>query len=193
MRGEFLEQKRQWKKLNAREFADLTASMQSVQKLPVGQVGAKFTLPPAAAGEQPFESTCGQCHTAAALSRSLANETWMSIGAGMWNHLPLMRDPSQAPLDDMRKILAYVWEIQYMGATGNAMQGQKIFSQKRCSECHQDKSPRAGKTFTPFSMVALGWSPGRQMHQAMTDKGIRWPVLLPEDTANLVEYLNTLQ
>jgi mono/diheme cytochrome c family protein len=198
MKGEIAEQRRQWKKLNGREFADLTAYVQSVQKIPEGEAAGKFSLPEPAGGVMPFETNCGLCHSAPTLAAGLRNQTWMDIGAGMWNHAPLMRTFPPISVDEMRKILAYVWELQYMGPPGNAARGQRVFEQKRCITCHNDgstgaaKSPRPGKTFTPFSMVALGWSPGRQMHQAMMNKGVRWPYLSADDMSNLVAYLNTL-
>ena len=89
-------------------------------------------------------------------------------------------------------------ELQYMGSPGSVTQGQRTFERRKCGVCHSDAttkaplSPRPGQTFTPFSMVALGWGQGRNMHQEMIVKGVRWPRLSSTDVSNLVAYLNSL-
>jgi hypothetical protein len=42
-------------------------------------------------------------------------------------------------------------------------------------------------------MVALGWGPGRPMHQEMITKDLAWPYISPVNMANLLAFLNTLQ
>jgi hypothetical protein len=56
---------------------------------------------------------------------ALARETWMDIGAGIWNRSQKMRTVRMVASDDMRKILAYVWQLQFDGPPGNRVRGQK--------------------------------------------------------------------
>ena len=185
-----------WKTLSGRDLLDLTAYVQNLQKTVPNR---EFSLPEPAAGKSLFDKECGRCHRGpASLSTLLRNTTWMDIAAGMWNHVPNMPAVPLASADDMRKILAYTWELQYSGPPGSVTQGASTFERKKCVVCHSDSttkaplSPRPGQTFTPFSVVALGWGQGRQIHREMIGKGVRWPRLSATDVSNLVAYLNSL-
>jgi len=200
MGTEFASVNKPWPIMTGRDFMDLTAYVQNVQKL---LPESRFSLPEAASGKLAFAQNCAQCHTGPmALENRASNQTWMDLGAGMWNHAPLMKT-AQKPLpavspEDMRKILAWVWDVQYQGPHGNEAAGLRVFADAGCVSCHRSPgngapmSPRAGQKFTPWSMVALGWGPARAMHQQMLDKGMAWPKLSPENMNNLVAYLNSL-
>jgi mono/diheme cytochrome c family protein len=149
------EQGRQWQQLNARDMMDLTAFLQTLRSEAPNR---RLSLPPAAEGQAPFTQYCARCHSAGAglLQTRLRNKTWMDIGAGMWNHVPNMRGVTSVPAEDMRKILAYVWDLQYQGPAGNSEQGRRTFNNKRCITCHRDeatgqpKGPRPGQNLTVF-------------------------------------------
>jgi mono/diheme cytochrome c family protein len=196
MKKEFAGRK-EWSKLTGRDLLNLTVYFQSVQNLPRN---SQFSLPDPASGRSAEVEHCAQCHTGPqSLAILLQNKTWMDIGAGLWNHVPLLQSVPVISEADMRGILAYVWELQYRGPEGRVTRGERLFEDKGCISCHRSPSPkasamspRAGKTFTPFSMVALGWGSGREMHRQMQEKGVRWPHLSPEDVSNLVAYMNTL-
>ena len=192
MQREFLESRKQWKRLSGRDFMDLTAYIRSVQKVEAGETANELSLPDSDRGKALYSANCVSCHTGAmALETRLRNKTWMDIGAGMWNHVPLLPTISAVSTEDMRRILAWVWELQYHGEAGNALRGQQIFFDRRCVTCHP-ASPRPGKVFTEYSMIALGWGPGRQMHAAMQEKGIRWPYFDSRDIQDVVAYMNSL-
>jgi len=114
----------------------------------------------------------------------------MDIGAGIWNHAQKMPAVRMVSSDDMRKVLAYVWQPQYDGPPASRVLGQKAFLDKGCAECHQGPT-NGGKRVTAFSIVAAGWGPARQAHQRMLTRGGRWPNLSPADVSNLVAYLNS--
>ena len=189
MHQEIVANKKDWVELTGRDFLDLTAY---VQNLTNRAHEHHFLLPDPSGGRELFESNCARCHQGTtSLALSLRNKTWADIGAGMWNHAPAMLTVPTVPGDDMRKIMAYVWELQYQGPAGNVDRGHKAFIEKRCVTCHQT-SPAPGKTFTTESMLAMSWGPARQMHRKMIEQGIAWPHISPDDMANLVAYLNTL-
>jgi len=176
-----------WNKMSGRDFGDLTVYLQESQG---GFRQSSFTLPDPASGQAPFDQHCGRCHAGPlALENRLSNLTSMDIAAGMWNHVPLMHKLPALPEEDMRKILAYVWQLQYRGAAGDAARGWQTFSQKGCASCHGDRG--AGSAVTPFSLAAIGWGEGRRMHQRMVKQGVPWPQLSPEDVADVVAYLNS--
>jgi mono/diheme cytochrome c family protein len=211
MGTEFTKRKTPWPIMTGRDFTDLTAYLQNVQKrIP----DTHFSLPEAAVGQSTFAEKCQPCHTGPmalenqalenqALENRANNQSWMDLGAAMWNHAPSMKPPSTLTQDEMRKILAFVWERQYQGARGNQAAGQRVFENAGCVNCH--RSPGNGAPmrppsrdqftrdqFTPWSMVALGWGQGRTMHQQMLERGIAWPDLTPANMNDLVAYLNSL-
>ena len=197
MTRKLTDQKKEWIRLSARDFVDLTAYL---QYLHTQAPNRRLSLPPASEGREPFALHCATCHTGTrALETRLRNKTWMDIGAGMWNHAPAMLNVPVIPPEDMRKILAYVWELQYRGAPGNPDQGHRTFNNKRCIACHKDaatsepRSPRPGQTFTTFSMVSLSWGRAREMHRKMIGERIPWPSLSAHEMNNLVAFLNTLK
>lgn len=200
MSKEFAERKTPWPIMTGRDFMDLTAYVQYAQhRLPE----THFSLPEAADGRLVFAEKCLQCHIGPmALENRASNQTFMDLGAGMWNHAPLMatakKPVPELTQDEMKSILAYTWETQYQGPKGNRAAGERVFETAGCVSCH--RSPGDGAPmrpvmrgeFTPWSMVALSWGPARTMHQQMLDKGMSWPRLTPEDMNDLVVYLNTL-
>jgi len=188
MKNTFARNKIAWKTLTGRDLVDLTAYVQNVQNLiPNGQ----FTLPAPESGKPLFDANCGLCHrNSMSLAMKLRNKTWMDIGAGIWNHSQKMPTVRMVGPDDMRKILAYVWQLQYDGPTGNRALGQKTFAEKACAGCHTDRT-MGGKRITAFSIVSAGWGPARRVHQRMVDQGGPWPNLSPADVSNLVAYLNS--
>lgn len=176
-----------WTKMSGRDFADLTAYFQKGEGLrPSG-----FSLPDPATGKAAFDKNCGNCHAGPlALETLLANTTWMDIGAGMWNHVTLMRRVPSVNEGDMRKILAYVWELQYRGSEGNQTRGQQAFYAKGCFSCHGNRA--VPRTVTPAALAAIGWGSGRMMHESMQEQGIAWPQLSPQEVADVAAYMNSV-
>jgi mono/diheme cytochrome c family protein len=186
----------QWVMLTGQDLTDLTVYLQNLPS----QRGEKasFTLPDPASGREPFEKNCAQCHTGSlSLDKRLSGMTLTDVAAAMWNHVPRMLTVPTVGTDDMHKIVAYVWEKQYLGPSGNAGKGRKVFQDKHCASCHDDPTftqahfMRGGKVFTPLSMVSVLWLHGPQMLEQMKKRGVTWPRLSPEDISNLVSYLNT--
>ena len=188
MKRTFARNKIEWKTLTGRDLVDLTAYVQNVQTLVPNQ---HLTLPAPETGKALFDANCGLCHRDFnSLAMNLRNKTWMDIGADIWNHSQKMLRVRMAGPDDMRKLLAYVWQLQYDGPPGNRTVGQKTFIDKGCVECHQGPINK-GKPVTSFSIVAAAWGPTRAAHHRMLEKGVPWPNLSPADVSNLVAYMNS--
>jgi cytochrome c2 len=190
--------RRDWQTLSSREFQDLTAYVQSRQNISAADAARRFTLPDPADGEALFKAHCVECHQGTmSFETRLGNKSLVDIGAGMWNHFPRMLAVPVVSAGEMRAIISFVWERQYLGGAGDIGRGREAFEKKRCASCHNDpatgasRMTRGEKVFTPFSMVALGWVHGRQMHQAMKEQGIRWPYLSPKDISDLIAYINS--
>ena len=188
MKNTFKRNKIEWKTLTGRDLMDLTAYVQNVQQQPPV---SEFSLPAPETGKPLFDANCGTCHRdAMSLAMKLRNKNWMDIGADIWNHSQQMPTVRMVSPDDMRKLLAYVWQLQYDGPPGSRALGQKAFVDKGCAGCHQGPINK-GKPITAFSIVAAGWGPARQAHHQIVEKGAAWPNLSPADVANLVAYLNS--
>ena len=187
--------------VTAQDLADITAYAREAHGLPPAP--ATPSIPPdleqvRPTGKQSFDANCRTCHRSGmALENRLANRTYLSIAAGMWNHLPKMivvPTPGDAA---MRATVAYVWELQYLGPPGSVARGRQVFERKNCAQCHNDPKTgastmaRLDKLYTPFSMVALGWKHGRQMKVEMEKQRIRWPSLSAEDISDLAVYMNS--
>jgi mono/diheme cytochrome c family protein len=188
MKRIFASNKIEWKTVTGRDLMDLTAYVQNVQSLvPNGE----FSLPTPESGKPLFDANCGLCHRdSMSLAMRLRNKTWMDIGAGIWNHSQKMPTVRMVRPDDMRKLLAYVWQLQYDGPPGSRVLGQKAFVDKGCVECHQGPVNK-GKPVSAFSLVAAAWGPARQAHHRILEKGSPWPKLSPADVSNLVAFLNS--
>jgi mono/diheme cytochrome c family protein len=195
MTKELKEHKKGWIPLTGQDLTDLTVYFQNLPQTrhPVAQ----FSLPDPASGKDLFESVCAGCHKGAmALEKRLENATLTDIAADMWNHAPKMTAAPTTGPEEMRKIVAYVWEKQYLGPAGNAARGEKTFSAKHCATCHNDpqsgapKLPLSSRNYSSVTMMSVLWTHGPTMRQEMLRKGISWPNLSPDDVSNLAAYLN---
>jgi mono/diheme cytochrome c family protein len=186
---------KRWITLTGQDLADLTVYLQSLPQIRKQDV--QFSLPDPASGKDLFESVCGGCHKGnLALENRLHNATLTDIAADMWNHAPKMTTaPSTGP-EEMRRILAYVWERQSMGAPGIVARGERVFTVRHCAACHNDtksgapKLPSGGRNYSPVTMMSVLWTHGPQMQLEMLKKDISWPNLSPDDISNLAAYLN---
>ena len=196
MQNALAERKRGWVTLSGQELTDLSLYLQNLPQIP--KAPAEFSLPDPASGETAFKATCIRCHTGSmSLETRLSNMTLLDVAAAMWNHIPKMKDVPRTSPEDMRKIVAYIWERQYLGPPGNAARGARVFEAKHCAACHNDpqsgapKLPGGSGGYTTSSMIHVLWTHGPQMLDKMKQKGLAWPHLSPDDVSNVVAYLNS--
>jgi cytochrome c2 len=186
----------EWVSLTGQDLVDLTVYLQN---LPFNR-GKRpaFSLPGSKGGEALLaEKGCNGCHTGSLeLDKRLHDESLTDVAAALWNHAPRMVNAPMISQDEMRLIISYVWEKQYLGVPGNAGRGKRVFEKKSCATCHtgQGGAPqivRAEKVFTPVTMVAVLWKHGPAMLERMHQQKIDWPRLTPGDVSDLVAFLNT--
>jgi mono/diheme cytochrome c family protein len=196
MQNALAERKRGWVTLSGQEMTDLLLYLQNIPQTP--KAAAEFSLPDPASGEAAFKATCIGCHSGSmSLETQLSNMTLLDVAAAMWNHIPKMKDAPRTSQEDMRKIVAYIWERQYLGPPGNPGRGARTFEAKRCVVCHNDpqsgapKLPSGNVGYTTSSMIHVLWTHGPQMLDKMKQKGLAWPHLSADDVSNVVAYLNS--
>jgi mono/diheme cytochrome c family protein len=196
MKRAFAARKLEWVSLTSQDLVDLTVFVQNMPALRNKPVD--FWLAEPKDGAELFKSKgCEGCHTGSlSLDHRLGDQTLTDVAVAMWNHAPRMVDSPMISTDEMRQIVSYVWERQYLGAPGNAGRGSQVFEGKHCATCHSGQSDapylgRGEKMFSPIAMVAILWKHGPTMLAQMQAKKIEWPRLSAEDMSNLVAYLNT--
>lgn len=196
MQNALAKHKRGWVTLSGQELTDLSLYLRNLPQLPRAPEG--FSLPDPVSGEAPFKATCVRCHNGSmSLETRLSNMTLLDVAAAMWNHIPKMKDVPQTSQEDMRKIVAYIWERQYLGPAGDPAQGARTFATKRCAVCHSDprsgapKLPSGNGNFTTSTMIHVLWTHGPQMLDRMQQEGLAWPHLSADDVSNVVAYLNS--
>src|SRR5262249_42522615 len=153
------------------------------------------------AGAQVFSTKgCVKCHAVNGaggkvgpdLARATRPHSFFDLTTAMWNHLPRMAERmkqmgiDRPKLDDRETadLVAYLYSLNYCDRPGNRETGRKLFSEKRCIECHQAGGTGGTvgppldsfKRFSsPIFVAAAMWNHGPQMAEAMKEKGIERP------------------
>lgn len=196
MKRAFAARKLEWVSLTSQDLVDLTVFVQNLPALRNKPAG--FWLAQPNDGAALFKSKgCEGCHTGnLSLEHRLSDQTLTDVAAALWNHGPRMVDAPVIDTEEMRQIVSYVWEKQYLGAPGNAGRGSHVFESKHCATCHSGTADapylgRGEKIYSPIAMVAVLWRHGPAMLERMQAKQIEWPRLSPEDMSDVVAFLNT--
>ena len=119
----------------------------------------------------------------------------------MWNHAPRMvQTPPVFTPNEMRQLLSYLWMRQFVDAGGKLADGQKVFTEQKCTACHDGGTHGARQlpgqaASTPKSpIISALWRHGPQMLRRMKTAGISWPRFKsPQEVADLIAYLNSVQ
>jgi len=167
------------------------------------------------AGSRVFGSKgCSKCHAVNGvggkvgpdLGRTQANRSFNDLAAAMWNHLPAMaarmkeRHQPLPQLDtaEAGDLIAFLFTQNYFAGAGNADSGKKLFSQKRCIQCHQiggvggvlgPSLDVVGQSGSPMNVAAAMWNHGPAMAETMRAEGIERPNLNASELRDLVAYL----
>jgi cytochrome c551/c552 len=196
MKEAFAAKRFKWITLSAQDLTDLSVYLQNLPH--AKPKPANFWLQGPQTGEALFrEKTCAGCHQGArSPEHLLSNQTLTGVAAEMWNHAPRMVNAPLLTIDEMRQILAYIWERQYLGTNGNAEHGSRVFEKKNCVVCHNDSpgaAPHLGRRerpYSPVTMISVLWQHGPAMLQEMQKKNVPWPRFTPSELSDLTAYLN---
>jgi cytochrome c2 len=201
MRQAFARRGMQWQVLTGGELNDILAYLRSLPE--TSGLGSHFSNTSGAGGEQLFASKgCVNCHHGdLALENRLKNMTLTDIAVDMWNHAPrMLQTPPTFTQNEMRELLSYLWMRQLVYPGGSIADGQKVFSEQKCSGCHAGGTngarqlPGQATKYSEVTIIAALWRHGPQMLRRMRAAGISWPRFKsPQEVADLIAYLNSVQ
>lgn len=183
-------------RVSATEMNDIIVYLQSLPQ--TRNLKPQATFASAKTGEQLFElKGCAGCHTGAqSLARGgNAIRGMGEIAAGMWNHAGVMKQSSALRPEEMTRIVAYVWSLQFGLPTGNVADGRKLYETKGCNGCHGANPPASvtGENGTPYGMVAALWNHGPAMLKKTSGAKAAWPRLSNEEMNHLITWLGTVK
>jgi len=204
--------------LDPRETGDLIAFLFTLDYFdPPGNITA---------GKRLFsEKKCVVCHQVAGVGGVVGpNLDFLKqygspifVAATMWNHGPAMADAMRARKierptfkdSQLGDLIAYIRSASPLSVEGplyvlpgRADEGRRLFSEKRCVECHAigGRGGRVGpdlaerglhRSLTQFA--AAMWNKAPAMMEAMKARGISLPQLRADEMADLVAYLYSVQ
>ncbi|HEU5192030.1 MAG TPA: c-type cytochrome [Methylomirabilota bacterium] len=173
---------------------------------------------PAGAGSDPVAGArvfdakgCVKCHAIEGsggkvgpdLARVAKPHSFYDLAAAMWNHLPRMTERMKQlgvprpklDADEAKNLVGFLYTLGYFDRPGNAESGKRLFTAKRCAECHSGAGPGpdlAGlKQFgSPLYAAAAMWNHGPQMGDAMKAKGVQRPTFTAAELRDLIAYLS---
>ncbi len=170
----------------------------------------------AARGAALFQSkSCITCHSVAGQGAKLAPDlgrrggsgfTPTSLAAMLWNHAPRMwgalaksSDKVILTAQDSADMFAYFYAARYMDPPGDAARGKRIFTLKRCVECHAIDDASTAKRVMNWEALAdpieLGremWNHGPAMRAEMQAKDVKFPTLTAGEMNDMLVYLRGL-
>jgi cytochrome c2 len=164
-----------------------------------------------------IDKGCGTCHRVRGvgdravgpdLAGLRASGSFFELGAAMWNHLPrmgaAMRDlgvqrPQLTPLE-FSNLGAFLFTTQYFEASGDPVEGSRLFTAKSCAQCHAvgGSGGSAGpaldglkRASSPVLMAAATWNHGPQVAEAMGARGTPWPTFRGTELTDLMAHIVT--
>ncbi|MCC7498503.1 MAG: c-type cytochrome [Bryobacterales bacterium] len=181
-----------WPSLEPQEMTDIVVY---VQTLPgVRREAPRFSPASASTGAELFRvKGCAQCHQGkSALEGRPGDRSMTDLSAALWNHgSRLERAAPALSMEEMRRLVGYLWTIQFFNQPGDSAKGRRVFEAKGCGNCHGQSAPDLRKqNLSPFEMVAGLWRHGADMQRAMEQHKRAWPRFEGTQMANLLAYLN---
>ena len=191
-----------WPALSAQDVSDILVYLRNLPETRDFAPGIEITAD--ASGAAIFRSKgCEKCHgSAASFAGAIRGRTLTEIAAEMWNHAPRMA-AAGAPAavfdaGEMGALLSYLWARQFFEDAGDPARGRRVFSAKRCVECHATgAAPKlpAASSRAPLHgalvMVAVLWHHGPAMLEPDERCGVPWPRLEAADMSGLIAFLNS--
>jgi cytochrome c2 len=190
-----------WQALTSDELNDILAYLRSLPE--TAHLVSHFANTSGTAGERIFHAKgCANCHVGQlALEDRLRNMTLTDIAVDMWNHAPRMaQQPPILSVEEMRDLLSFLWMRQFVYPGGDIAQGKRVFTERKCAECHAGGThgapqlPGQAHKYSEVAIISALWHHGPQMFNRMKQAGIGWPQFRSaQEVANLIAYLNSVQ
>ena len=160
------------------------------------------------------EKGCGKCHAVRGvggsggpdLGRTAVGRSFFEIGAAMWNHLPRMgarireagMERARLTPRDVSSLMAFLYTAQYFDDSGDAKQGEALFTAKGCATCH-GVGGRGGsipldwikRVSSPVLVAAAMWNHAPQMGEAFKRAGIARPTLTGKELLDIIAYVGS--
>ncbi|HLK67372.1 MAG TPA: c-type cytochrome [Bryobacteraceae bacterium] len=201
MRQAFARHKLEWQSLTSEQLDDILAYLRSLPE--TQHLVSRFSNTSDENGRHVFEvKGCVNCHKGElALENRLHNMTLTDIAVDMWNHAPRMmaQPPTLSPVE-MRQLLSFLWMRQFVYPGGDVAEGKRVFTERRCGDCHYGGShgapqlPGQARPYSEVTIIAALWDHGPRMLNRMKQAGISWPQFgKPQELADLIAYLNSVQ
>jgi cytochrome c551/c552 len=188
-----------WPQVTSQDLSDILVYARGIRD--TKQIRpAHFELPPLEGAQTLLDSYgCNTCHKGAqAFEQIMGDRSLTEVAAGMWNHGPgMIQNPAMIPIEEMRKIISYVWARQFFHPAGSAAKGRHVAESKKCVTCHEGTgsgAPAFSSLQGPYSVARLTsalWKHGPAMLKQMQAKGVQWPRLTPADVENLIAWIDS--
>ncbi|HZT30629.1 MAG TPA: c-type cytochrome [Bryobacteraceae bacterium] len=201
MREAFARRHLGWVQLSTQDLLDILAWLRQLPEMQ--SAASRFSYTSGQGGQALFEvKGCIRCHTGnLSLDNRLHDLTLTDIAVDMWNHAPRMiQPPPELKAGEMRQLLSYLWMRQFVYASGDAVHGKQVFSEKRCASCHMRGAfgapplPGQGRSYSEVTIMSALWHHGPQMFARMRQAKIPWPRFNnAQQLTDLIAYLNSVQ
>jgi len=195
MKEQFEKRKIAWPRLSGQEMTDLVVYARNVPGVkPAVQT---FAAASADTGKTLFQAKgCQNCHHGKlALDGRTTSRTMGDFAAMMWNHAEKMVQlPPEINQPEMRRLVGYLWSMQYFDDPGNAPRGEKLFRAKGCGNCHGAAGSgapvlNAQSNLNAIGVVAALWRHGPRMMEQIQGKGMKWPQFSNLEMNDLLTYV----
>ncbi|MEO7145340.1 MAG: c-type cytochrome [Bryobacteraceae bacterium] len=185
-----------WPTLTSQELADIAAFAKTAPA--VSFAGGAIPAADSESGAELYRAKgCAACHQGRQSPRQKTFRNTTAVAAAMWNHQPQMTTAKPMAPGEMRGIVSYVWEQQFVSDAGSGARGAGIFSSKGCARCHNSSASGAlpltpgDRQYSAFALIAALTKDGPQMLRQMKAIETAWPALTARDMADLAAYLSS--
>ena len=158
---------------------------------------------------------CISCHivednekkTGPDLTELNLNKSVSEIAAQMWNHSPTMIEYMKENAieypdfegNEMADLIAYLYFLGFEDKPGNVDEGELVFVDKGCTDCHESGNENVGpdlsnlKSFNSrIKILQRMWNHGSRMEDLLIIQNDEWPELSIKEMQDLFAYLRSI-
>jgi mono/diheme cytochrome c family protein len=177
--------------LTAAEMNDMLVYLSALPQ--AKDIKPVFQPASAETGEMLFNAKgCADCHKGArTLAKRVAFRTVSDFSASMWNHAALMKQSGELRPEEMKRLVGYVWSLQFSAESGDTERGAKVFAAKACGSCHTSgPGPKiAGAVPDAYTLIGSLTQHAPGMIQKMDASKKAWPSIKDGEMEDLLAYL----